>query len=128
MTAYLILTLLDVFQLCYFGETLMQQSSHIADALLRCPWYLCGGPFRRITSIILSNCTKPLVMTGGKFFILGFHKLSSVSVRMCVYFDVIYNICNLSCSNKILDSKTLDYESIIFLFHIVTTFGKIGHK
>lgn len=81
MTAYLILTLLDVFQLCYFGETLKQQSSHIGDALLRCEWYLCGGPFRRISSIILANCTEPLVMTGGKFFILGFSKLTSVSLH-----------------------------------------------
>lgn len=84
MTSYLILTILDVFQLCYFGETLTQQSSHIGDALMRNAWYLCGGPFRRNVSIILAYCTQPLVMTGGKFFILGFSKLTSVSV----YFDV----------------------------------------
>lgn len=80
LSQYLMLTLLDVFQLCYFGETLKTQSSHISDALLRCPWCLCGGPFRRILSIILSNSTQPLVMTGGKFFILDFYKLSSVSL------------------------------------------------
>lgn len=81
MTAYVILTLLDVFQLCYFGETLKRQSTQICDALLRCPWHLCGGPFRRIVSIILANCTKPLVMTGGNFFILDFNKLVQVSSK-----------------------------------------------
>lgn len=105
MTAYLILTLLDVFQLCYFGETLMQQSSHIGDALLRSPWYLCGGPFRRITSIILANCTQPLVMTGGKFFILGFNKLSSVSVCIVVSMSFLKMYAIYQCSNKILDSN-----------------------
>lgn len=79
MSAYLILTLLDVFQLCYFGDTLKQQSSHIDDALLRCPWYLCGGPFRRLMSVILTNSTQSLVLTGGKFFILDLNKLASVS-------------------------------------------------
>lgn len=81
MSAYLILTLLDVFQLCYFGDTLKQQSSHIDDALLRCPWYLCGGPFRRLMSVILANSRKSLVLTGGKFFVLDLNKLASVRMH-----------------------------------------------
>ncbi|XP_031627368.1 putative odorant receptor 85e, partial [Contarinia nasturtii] len=92
MTAYLILTLLDVFQLCYFGETLKQQSSHIGDALLRCEWYLCGGPFRRIASIILANCNQPLVMTGGKFFILGFSKFTSIMKASFSYFTLLQHL------------------------------------
>lgn len=91
MSQYLMLTLLDVFQLCYFGETLKSQSSHISDASLRCPWYLCGGPFRRNLSIILSNSVRPLVMTGGKFFILDFHKLTRVSLYLATTFEIIYN-------------------------------------
>lgn len=83
----------------------MQQSSHIGDALLRSPWYLCGGPFRRITSIILANCTQPLVMTGGKFFILGFNKLSSVSVCIVVSMSFLKMYAIYQCSNKILDSN-----------------------
>lgn len=79
MTPYLILTLLDVFQMCYFGEILKQQSSHSGEALLRCPWYLCGGPFRRIASILLSNSNEPMVLTGSGFFILDFGKLINVS-------------------------------------------------
>ncbi|XP_055304002.1 putative odorant receptor 85e [Sitodiplosis mosellana] len=92
MTAYLILTLLDVFQLCYFGETLKQQSSHIGDALLRCPWHLSGGPFRRIALIFLANCTKPLVMTGGKFFILDFQKLTSIMKASFSYFTLLQHL------------------------------------
>lgn len=89
MSAYLILTLLDVFQLCYFGEILKQQSSHIGDALLRGPWHLCGGPFRRIALLILVNSTKPLVMTGGKFFVLDFQKLTSVRQYFdCALYDL----------------------------------------
>lgn len=77
--SYIILSSLDLYQMCYFGEALKQQSSRIGSALLRCPWHLCGGRFRRDMSIILANTMKPLVMTGGKFFVLDFDKLTGVS-------------------------------------------------
>lgn len=82
LVSYVILSSLDLYQLCYLGEALRQQSSKIGSALLRCPWYLCGGRFRRHMLIVLANSMKPLVMTGGKFFILGFDKLTGVSAHL----------------------------------------------
>lgn len=79
---YIILSLMDLFQMCYFGEILKQQSSKVGTALLRCPWHLCGGQFRRRVSIILANTMKPLVLTGGKFFVLDFNKLTGVSASI----------------------------------------------
>lgn len=123
MSQYVVLTMLDVFQLCYFGETMKTQSSHISDALLRCSWYLCGGPFRRILSIILSNSTKPLVMTGGKFFILDFHKLTSVS-----QFTQIENMYFFNAGLIPIFLQFIDNSSIIFVLHPFTEFGKIGQS
>lgn len=65
--------------MCYFGETLKHHSSRCGDAFLRSSWYLCGGPFRRIASIVLSNSYEPMVLTGSGFFVLDFHKLINVS-------------------------------------------------
>lgn len=76
---YLSLTFLDIFQLCYFGETLKQQSLKVGDAIFHSSWHLCGGQFRRSVSIFLSNSNRPLLLTGGKFFILDFAKMSAVS-------------------------------------------------
>lgn len=82
LTPYVILTLLDVFQMCYFGEILKRQSSHSAEAFSQCPWYLCGGPFRRIASVLLTNSNEPMVLTGSGFFILDFSKLINVSSKI----------------------------------------------
>lgn len=86
MTSYLILTLLDLFQMCYFGDVIKQQTSHIGDALFRSDWHLCGGRFRRVAIIILSKSMHPQVLTGGDFFVLDYTKLIGVSgdaMRLC---------------------------------------------
>lgn len=76
---YLSLTFMDIFELCYFGETLKQQSLKVGEAIFYSPWHLSGGQFRRSVSIFLSNSNRPLLLTGGKFFILDFAKMSAVS-------------------------------------------------
>lgn len=97
--SYVILTGLDVYSLCYFGEQLKSQTSRIGDALFRCPWHLCGGPFRRIASIILANTTKPCVMTGGKFFVLDFEKLTSVNFLLTTHYTHIHTYVHIPICN-----------------------------
>lgn len=82
LALYLMLTFLDILQMCYFGEILKLQSIRIGNGLFYSPWYLCGGQFRRSMSIILANVTKPLVITGGKFFVLDLSKMTGVSVTI----------------------------------------------
>lgn len=95
LTPYVILTLLDVFQMCYFGEILKQQSSHSGEALSRSPWYLCGGPFRRIASILLSNSNQPMVLTGSGFFILDLSKMINVSNKIRFFPIILISLANL---------------------------------
>lgn len=85
--SYFVLSCLDLYQMCYFGEALKRQSSKIGTALFRCPWHLCGGQFRRNMLIILSNTMSPLVMTGGNFFVLDFDKLTAVSASVVRFAD-----------------------------------------
>lgn len=78
---YALLTFLDIFELSYFGEMLKQQSLKVGDALFRSPWHLCGAQFRRSMSIFLAHNSRPILLTGGKFFILDFAKMSAVSAH-----------------------------------------------
>lgn len=116
--SYIILSSLDLYQMCYFGEALKQQSSRIGTALLRCPWHLCGGRFRRDMLIVLANTMKPLVMTGGKFFVLDFGKLTGVSVHRPSS-DLRRRQPN---SIMILIS---DFEGIVLIFHSPAKVGRL---
>lgn len=75
---YLFLTLWELFIFGYSGNWIKVQSIRVSDALVRCPWYLCGGPFRRGMITIMANTMKPIVITGGKFFILDYDKVKAV--------------------------------------------------
>lgn len=61
-----------------FNLKINYQSIRVGDAALRCPWHLCGGPFRRSLLVILANTIQPLQLTGGKFFILDYTKVIAV--------------------------------------------------
>lgn len=51
----------------------------MTDAIVRNPWYLCGGPFRRGMLMFMASSMKPAVLTGGKFFVLDYDKMKAVS-------------------------------------------------
>lgn len=137
LACYVILSALDLFQMCYFGENMKQQSLKVGNALLRCPWHLCGGPFRRGVLIILSNSMKPLVITGGKFFILDFDKMTGVSnnaqnqSREEKKIITNYNYCQMFQFLLffflffLCIDFNLDYESIIFILHFDSKNGKL---
>lgn len=55
------------------------QSFKVGDALLRSQWYRFDVKFQRLIVIALSNTQKSLVITGGKFFNLGWDLFVTVS-------------------------------------------------
>lgn len=75
---YLILTLCELFIFGYVGNWMKIQSTRVSDAIYRCPWYLCGGPFRRTVVMFMANSMRPVVLTGGGFFILDYEKAKGV--------------------------------------------------
>lgn len=78
---YLVMTLMELFLFGYAGNSLKEQSIRVNDAIYRCPWHLCGGPFRRNAAMMMANAMKPLVLTGGRFFVLDYKKAEKVRLR-----------------------------------------------
>lgn len=52
----------------------------VGNALLRSPWYRFDVKFQRLVIIVLANTQKTLVLTGGKFFDLGWDLFVTVSL------------------------------------------------
>lgn len=77
---YLTLTLIGLMIIGYAGNCIKFESNRLTFALARCPWHLCGGPFRRDIMMIMKNTARPMVLTGGKFFIMDFDKVKAVSL------------------------------------------------
>lgn len=83
---YFTLTILSLMLIGYAGNSIKQESNRITDALARCPWHLCGGPFRRDMLMFMKNTAKPMVLTGGKFFDVDIDKVKAVSSIHLKYF------------------------------------------
>lgn len=75
---YLVWTTSEVFCMGYAGNSLKLQSERMGEALFRCPWHLCGGPFRRDILMMLKSTMTPMVWTGGKFFVMDNEKVKAV--------------------------------------------------
>lgn len=93
--SYLSLTLSELFIFGFSGNSLKYQSGRVAEAIMRCDWYLCGGPFRRCMLTFMARSLKPFTLTGGKFFILDYDKTKAVKLKWlletgekCCKFDV----------------------------------------
>lgn len=54
------------------------QSTRIGDAIFRSPWHLCGAKFRKDILIVMASASKPIALTGGKFFVLDYNKMLGV--------------------------------------------------
>ncbi|XP_055708520.1 odorant receptor 83a [Phlebotomus papatasi] len=65
---YLSLASSELLIFCHYASMITYQSTRLNEAIIRSPWYMCGGPVRRDMLIMLTNTVKPFVLTGGKFF------------------------------------------------------------
>lgn len=77
---YLMLTLIDLFIVSYMGQVIQNQSVRVRDFLFETPWYLFGGPIRRSMLIMQLYTLRPKVITGGRFFIMGYDKCIAVNI------------------------------------------------
>lgn len=88
---YLMLTLIDLFIISYMGQIVQNQSVRVRDFLFATPWYRFGAPIRRSMLIIQLYTMEPKVITGGRFFIMGYDKCIAVGLCfsfICVHFFV----------------------------------------
>lgn len=75
---YLALTLFDLFMISYLGQIIQNQTVRVRDFLYELSWYEFGAPFRRSMLIMMMYTIKPQIITGGKFFALGYDKFTGV--------------------------------------------------
>lgn len=62
----------------YLGQIILNQSVRVRDFIYEVPWYQGGAPFRRSLLIIMMNTLKPHIITGGKFYAMGYDKFTAV--------------------------------------------------
>lgn len=82
---YLMLTLMDLLIISYMGQIVQNQSVRVRDFLFETPWYLFGAPIRRSMLIIQMYAMRPKVITGGRFFIMGYDKCIAVNIRLMLH-------------------------------------------
>lgn len=78
---YIVLTMVDLFVISYMGQIIQNQSVRVRDFLFETPWYRFGGPIRRSMLIIQLYTKEPKIITGGRFFIMGYDKCIAVRLR-----------------------------------------------
>ncbi|GAB0100514.1 Odorant receptor [Sergentomyia squamirostris] len=86
---YLSLATSELLLFCYYADMLTYQSTRLYEAIIRSPWYMCGGPVRRHMIIMLANSVKPFTMTAGKFFLLTVESFKSAMAASFSYYTLL---------------------------------------
>ncbi|XP_038120468.1 putative odorant receptor 85e [Culex quinquefasciatus] len=86
---YLMLTMTELFLLCYLGQTMKVQSMKVGDALMMSPWYECGAAFRKRTQLILINSFHPVRLTAMKLYDLDFETYYMVLKASFSYYTLL---------------------------------------
>lgn len=95
---YLGLTLFDVYMISYLGQIIQNQTVRVRDFLYELPWFEFGAPFRRSMLIMLMYTIRPQIITGGKFFALGYDKFTGViKLNITINYYYQFAIINFRC-------------------------------
>ncbi|XP_065073969.1 odorant receptor 83a [Ochlerotatus camptorhynchus] len=86
---YFVLTMTELFLFCYLGQTLINQSSKVGDALMTTPWYEGGATFRRRVVFILMASQKALKLTAFKMYRLDFETYFTVLKTAFSYYTLL---------------------------------------
>ncbi|XP_059611825.1 odorant receptor 83a [Phlebotomus argentipes] len=86
---YLSLATSELLLFCYYADMLTYQSTRLNEAIIRSPWYTCGGPIRRDLIIMLANSVKPFTLTAGKFFLLTVESFKSAMAASFSYYTLL---------------------------------------
>lgn len=106
---YIVLTLVDLFVISYMGQIIQNQSVRVRDFLFETPWYRFGGPIRRSMLIIQLYTKEPKVITGGRFFIMGYDKCIAVRLSVVQIFS--------NNSTAPLQNVHTDHQIGVLVFH-----------
>lgn len=77
---YIFYVTMDSFTSSYIGQILMDQSVRVRDFLYNVPWYTMDRRTRADMRFVLLGSQTPLILTGGKFFVLKYETFIVVSL------------------------------------------------
>ncbi|XP_034826617.2 odorant receptor 67c-like isoform X2 [Maniola hyperantus] len=78
---FLVMSLTQVFLLCFFGDLLMSSSIQISDAVYSCRWYDAEPAIRRCVLIIIIRSQKPCKVTASNFADLNLSAFTTILSR-----------------------------------------------
>lgn len=78
---YIFYVTMDSFTSSYIGQILMDQSVRVRDFLYNVPWYAMDPKTRNDMRFVLMGSQTPLILTGGKFFVLKYETFIVVSLE-----------------------------------------------
>nr|XP_012223779.1 PREDICTED: odorant receptor 13a-like [Linepithema humile] len=87
---FVVYILLQLYLYCYIGETLLVESTKIADAAYECSWYNLSAREAKSLVIIMCRARSPLHITAGRFCSFNRELYSEVLKRSMGYMSCIY--------------------------------------
>ncbi|CAO1411950.1 unnamed protein product [Diamesa serratosioi] len=90
--AYFSLATGELLLLCYYAEQLKRHSARAGEALMRSNWQTFVGPVQRCMIILLSNATKPIVLSAGNIYNLDIEQFRTVMSTAFSYYTLLKNL------------------------------------
>ncbi|XP_022115688.2 putative odorant receptor 92a isoform X1 [Pieris rapae] len=86
---FLLMSLYQIFMLCFFGDIISVSSTRIGDAIYKSKWYEAKPAFKRSLFIIIMRSRKPCVLSAAKFATLNLTAFTKILSRSWSYFALL---------------------------------------
>ncbi|XP_039747785.1 odorant receptor 4-like [Pararge aegeria] len=91
---FLVMSLAQVFLICFFGDLLMASSIRISEAVYSCRWYDAEPAVRRSVLIIIIRSQKPCKVTASNFADLNLAAFTTILSRSWSCFALLKTMYN----------------------------------
>nr|UEN71228.1 olfactory receptor 45 [Gregopimpla kuwanae] len=86
---YVSTMLMMVYGYCFAGEYLISESEKVYNAYYQCQWYDLSSSFKKQLSICMTGSAKPLLLTGGGFYVFSLAGFTSVLKSSMAYVSML---------------------------------------
>ncbi|XP_049964580.1 uncharacterized protein LOC126485019 [Schistocerca serialis cubense] len=90
--SYMASILLQIFCYCWFGDSLSSKSTAVARVAYSCAWTRGSAGFGRSLCILMARAQRPLIVSGGSFYILSREAFIRILNASYSYFAVLYSM------------------------------------
>nr|WBF90980.1 odorant receptor SameORX [Schistocerca americana] len=90
--SYMASILLQIFCYCWFGDNLSSKSTAVARVAYSCAWTRGSAGFGRSLCILMARAQRPLIVSGGSFYILSREAFIRILNASYSYFAVLYSM------------------------------------